>query len=55
MSPSPTPDFLRLPPRASKPRVAGLTHVLDKGLPLAELESLLEGSAPFIDLWTFGW
>ena len=51
----PSPDFLDLPTRGSKPRFGGLTHVLDKGLPLAELESLLRGSGTFVDLWKFGW
>jgi phosphosulfolactate synthase len=55
MPTSPTPDFLSLPPRASKPRFAGLTHVLDKGLPLPELECVLDSTATFIDLWKFGW
>jgi phosphosulfolactate synthase len=49
------PGFLFLPPRSVKPRAAGLTHVLDKGLALAELAGYLEGSAPHIDLWKLGW
>jgi phosphosulfolactate synthase len=51
----PPPRFLDLPARASKPRIAGLTHVLDKGLPLSELESLLNVAGTYIDLWKFGW
>ncbi len=49
------PDFLRLPPRSTKPRLTGLTHVLDKGISSIELEALLESAADFIDLWKFGW
>ena len=33
-------DFLDVPHRTGKPRTSGLTHVLDKGLSLANLESL---------------
>lgn len=47
--------FLDLPPRSVKPRAAGLTHVLDKGLPIAELAGYLEPAAPHIDLWKLGW
>ena len=49
------PDFLRLPPRSAKPRLAGLTHVLDKGISDIELEAMMESAAGFIDLWKFGW
>jgi len=47
--------FLDLPPRSSKPRQAGVTHVLDKGLPLAEMEPLLAILADHVDLWKLGW
>jgi len=47
--------FLDLPPRSSKPRQAGVTHVLDKGLPLAEMEQLLAVLADHVDLWKLGW
>jgi phosphosulfolactate synthase len=47
--------FLDLPPRSSKPRRAGVTHVLDKGVPMAELEPLLEVVAPHVDVWKLGW
>jgi phosphosulfolactate synthase len=49
------PDFLVLPTRTSRPRSAGLTHVLDNGLPLAATTQLLDSVAPFIDIWKFGW
>jgi phosphosulfolactate synthase len=49
------PDFLDLPERTSKPRRAGITHVLDRGLSPLELESLLETAGPHIDLIKLGW
>lgn len=48
-------DFLTLPPRSEKPRIAGLTHLLDKGMPLVVLESLLDLAAPAIDIVKLGW
>jgi phosphosulfolactate synthase len=51
----PDPDFLRLPPRSEKPRDQGVTHVIDRGLPLATLASLLELAGPHIDIVKFGW
>jgi phosphosulfolactate synthase len=49
------PSFLSLPSRTPKPRVAGLTHVLDKGMPLGELEGFIESAGDFVDIWKFGW
>ena len=49
------PFFLALPSRSAKPRTAGLTHVLDKGMPLGELEGFIESAGDFVDLWKFGW
>jgi len=43
------------PSRTRKPREAGLTHVLDKGLSLAEVDGLLEVGAPYVDIIKFGW
>ncbi len=48
-------DFLDLPARTRKPRTAGLTHVLDKGLPLDDVRSLLGVCAPYVDIWKLGW
>jgi phosphosulfolactate synthase len=48
-------DFLDVPFRTGKPRVTGLTHVLDKGLSLANLESLVEGVGEYVDIIKFGW
>jgi phosphosulfolactate synthase len=49
------PDFLDLPARSSKPRVDGLTHMLDKGLPEAMLDSVLEIAGAYIDIVKLGW
>jgi phosphosulfolactate synthase len=49
------PDFLELPPRSSKPRRAGLTHVLDRGMPLSEVAALLGIAGEHVDIWKLGW
>jgi phosphosulfolactate synthase len=49
------PEFLELPPRTSKPRRAGITHVLDRGLSPLALESLLITAGEHIDLIKLGW
>ena len=51
----PRAAFLDLPARSRKPRTAGLTHVLDKGLPIEEVRALLRLCAPYVDIWKFGW
>jgi phosphosulfolactate synthase len=48
-------DFLRLPVRGGKPRTAGLTHVLDKGVSPLRTQALLEVAGEFVDIWKFGW
>jgi phosphosulfolactate synthase len=48
-------DFLSLPTRPPKPRKRGVTHMIDTGLPLVTLESLLELAAAHIDIVKFGW
>ena len=35
-------EFLGLPMRPSKPRERGLTHVIDKGMTLAEVDGMFE-------------
>jgi phosphosulfolactate synthase len=49
------PGFLDLPARSAKPRVAGLTHVLDKGLSALGLESLIGAAGEYIDFVKLGW
>jgi phosphosulfolactate synthase len=44
----------RLPVRTTKPRTAGLTMVMDKGLSVGEVENFLSISAPYVDLVKLG-
>ena len=47
--------FLGLPPRASKPRTSGLTHVIDKGLNLRDIEGLFDTAGDYVDIVKLGW
>ena len=47
--------ILDLPMRTTKPRERGITHVLDKGLGLRQIEDLLETCSGLIDIVKFGW
>ena len=49
------PDFLTLPERAAKPRQVGLTHVLDKGQSLSEIEGLFAACGDYVDIVKLGW
>ncbi len=51
----PGPGFLALPCRAVKPRRIGITHVLDRGVPLGQAADLLDLHGCFVDVWKFGW
>src|SRR5438477_811252 len=48
-------DLLDLPDRSAKPRQQGLTHVLDRGLPVSEIDGLVEVAGDFIDVVNLGW
>jgi len=48
-------DLLKLPPRTTKPRQNGITHVLDSGLSAAGVQSMLEVAGDYIDLVKLGW
>jgi phosphosulfolactate synthase len=56
-------DYLSLPPRSEKQpgnahtqvRQVGLTHVIDKGLGLREVEDILSTSSNYIDIVKLGW
>jgi phosphosulfolactate synthase len=48
-------DFLAFPGRQPRPRQRGITHVIDKGLGLRQVQDLLETSADFIDIVKLGW
>jgi phosphosulfolactate synthase len=50
-----TDGFLDLPPRAPKPRTSGLTHVMDKGLNLREIEGLFDTAGAYVDVVKLGW
>jgi phosphosulfolactate synthase len=47
--------FLDLPPRPSKPREVGLTHVIDKGLNLREIEGMFDTAGDYVDVVKLGW
>jgi phosphosulfolactate synthase len=47
--------FLDLPPRSAKPRSQGLTHVLDKGMSLRDVEDLVETAGDYVDIVKLGW
>jgi phosphosulfolactate synthase len=47
--------FLDLPGRAPKPRSSGLTHVIDKGLNLRDIEGLFDTAGEYVDVVKLGW
>lgn len=47
--------FLDLPERPGKPRAEGLTHVIDKGLNLRDIEGLFDTAGQFVDIVKLGW
>lgn len=49
------PDFLRTPEASVKPRTVGVTHMLDKGIPLHTTAAILGSYADHMDFWKFGW
>jgi phosphosulfolactate synthase len=52
------PDFdgwLDVPARSPKPRERGLTHVIDKGLNLREIEGLFDTAGAYVDVVKLGW
>ena len=48
-------DLLDLPPRTAKPRTEGITHILDRGLSVADVDGLVEVAGDHIDLVKLGW
>lgn len=48
-------DLLQLPQRAAKPRQEGITHVLDRGLSVAQIDGLVEVAGEYIDFVKLGW
>ncbi|HWX52946.1 MAG TPA: phosphosulfolactate synthase [Solirubrobacteraceae bacterium] len=47
--------FLEIPERSIKPRERGLTHVIDRGLSIAEVDGLLEVAGDSVDVVKLGW
>jgi phosphosulfolactate synthase len=47
--------FLDVPAREGKPRERGLTHVIDKGLNLREIEGLFDTAGEYVDIVKLGW
>ena len=47
--------FLGVPARPGKPRQSGLTHVMDKGLNLRDIEGMFDTAGEFVDIVKFGW
>jgi phosphosulfolactate synthase len=47
--------FLGIPSRSPKPRAQGLTHVMDKGLNLREIEGLFDTAGAYVDIVKLGW
>ena len=48
-------DLLDLPDRTAKPRQDGITHVLDKGLSVAEVDGMVEVAGASVDIVKLGW
>jgi phosphosulfolactate synthase (CoM biosynthesis protein A) len=48
-------ELLTLPARADKPRERGITHILDRGLSVVEIDSLVEVAGDYIDFVKLGW
>jgi len=47
--------FLGVPARPGKPREVGVTHVMDKGLNLRDIEGMFDTAGQFVDIVKFGW
>src|ERR687890_774518 len=48
-------SWLGVPNRGTKPRERGLTHVMDKGLNLRDIEGLFDTAGEFVDIVKLGW
>jgi phosphosulfolactate synthase len=48
-------SLTKIPERTLKPRDAGFTMVMDKGLSIREVEDLIETSGEYIDIVKLGW
>jgi phosphosulfolactate synthase len=50
-----TNELLELPKRTEKPRQEGITHVLDRGLSIAQIDGLIEVAGDYVDFVKLGW
>src|SRR5215211_368419 len=48
-------SWLDIPAREAKPRSSGLTHVIDKGMNLRDIEGLFDTAGEFVDIVKLGW
>jgi phosphosulfolactate synthase len=48
-------DFLELLQRSAKPREKGITHVIDRGLSVTDVDGLIEVAGAAIDIVKLGW
>ncbi|HET6864816.1 MAG TPA: phosphosulfolactate synthase [Solirubrobacteraceae bacterium] len=48
-------ELLNLPERSGKPRDRGVTHVIDRGLSIAEIEGMIEVAGEYVDIVKLGW
>lgn len=48
-------DFIQVTERPAKPRQLGISHVLDKGLGLHQIEDMLGTGKEYIDILKLGW
>ena len=49
------PSFLDLPERPARPRETGITHVMDKGLSIPQIEGLFATAGDYVDIVKLGW
>jgi phosphosulfolactate synthase len=47
--------FIDIPARSAKPREHGITHVIDRGMSLADVDGLLEVVGDRVDIVKLGW
>jgi phosphosulfolactate synthase len=48
-------SFIDLPSRSAKPREQGITHVIDRGLSVAEIDNMIEVAGDSVDIVKLGW
>ena len=53
--PASNDGFLDVPARGGKPRDVGLTHVMDKGLNLRDIEGMFDVGGEYVDIVKLGW